>query len=74
MIHVQLPDKTKFENECLKQQNEQLRSVLSDIDLQAIGEEMGLKIGQNISGKILGYIRQLKEQIRNDRYTCNRSL
>lgn len=62
MIHVQLPDKTKFENECLKQQNEQLRYILSDIDLQAIGEEMGLKIGQNISGKILGYIRKLKEQ------------
>lgn len=63
-VHVQLPDRTKFENDCLKQQNEELRNTLSRIDLQAIGLEMGLKIGDNISGRILRFIKGLKAENR----------
>lgn len=37
--------------------------IYGDLDLQEIGKEMGLTVGDNISAKILPFIKDLKAKL-----------
>jgi hypothetical protein len=48
----ELDDLLRWKSEAMK--------VMDDLDLQEIGKEMGLRLGDNIAVKILPYIKELK--------------
>ncbi len=59
----QCRDHWKISYEELRQWKESAMTVLSKIDLQAIGKEIGVKLGEDISPKVLPAIKELKREL-----------
>lgn len=63
LVHVILPIEKEILE--LQQWKKEAMEILCKMDLQAIGEELNIKVGESVHDKILPGIRQLKAQLKS---------